>query len=84
MQQGRLFYQAVFCLPTPSKTQPKGVCMKSYNQLARVAFAAYLKRSSDIDEPEAARLRWLAMDAEQQACWIEAVKAVSDEVKHIH
>lgn len=51
--------------------------MKSFNALARMAYAAYLKRSG------AQRLIWAELDVETQACWIEAVKAVVAEVATI-
>ncbi len=51
--------------------------MKSFNALARIAYAAYLKRSG-AEVP-----LWAGLSVEQQACWIEAVKAVAAEVATI-
>ena len=53
--------------------------MKSFNALARIAYAAYLKRSPDKLLP-----LWPQLSVEQQAGWIEAVKAVAAEVAAIH
>ena len=59
--------------------------MKSLNQLARVAYAAYWCRKHSKPYPEATlQSDWLALPCEQQACWIEAARAVYEEVKHIH
>jgi hypothetical protein len=63
--------------------------VKSYNQLARVAYAAYCKSAVN---QHAANPRlflnpppeWLLLNAEVQLCWVAAVQAVAAEVKHIH
>ena len=52
--------------------------MKSFNVLARIAYAAYLKRSG---EPEPL---WAGLSVEVQACWIEAVKQLYAEFRLLH
>jgi hypothetical protein len=52
--------------------------MKSFNALARIAYAAYVKRSPDKLMPQ-----WADLTVERQAGWIEAVKAVAAEVAAI-
>ena len=58
--------------------------MKSFNQLARVAYAAYCQRAGGQTFDGKPLPDWLALGAERQACWIKAVEAVCDEVKHIY
>lgn len=52
--------------------------MKSFNALARIAYAAYLKRSG------AQQPLWAGLDAEAQACWVEAVKQLLAEFRALH
>lgn len=58
--------------------------MKSLNQLARAAYSAHYKRKHHTNNIDAVVSAWLALSAEQQACWIEAARAVYEEVKHLH
>lgn len=58
--------------------------MKSYAQLARVAYEAFYQRAGGVTYDGKPLAVWLQINAEQQACWIEAVRAVAAEVKHIH
>lgn len=58
--------------------------MKSLNQLARKAYAAYCQRAGEAAMGGRPVPDWLHLSAEQQACWIEAARAVHEEVKHIH
>lgn len=58
--------------------------MKSFNQLARIAYAAYCKRAGTKAFDGVPLPAWLDLPYECQACWIEAVKAVAQEVQHIH
>ena len=52
--------------------------MKSFNALARIAYAAYLKRSGG-QEP-----LWAGLSLNDQAGWIEAVKEVLAEFRTLH
>lgn len=52
--------------------------MKSFNALARIAYAAYLKRSG-AHEP-----LWAGLSVDQQACWVEAVKQLIAEFRALH
>jgi hypothetical protein len=52
--------------------------MKSFNQLARIAYAAYLKRSG-ATEP-----LWAGLSVETQACWIKAVEQMVAEFRQLH
>ena len=52
--------------------------MKSFNALARIAYAAYLKRSG------AAEPLWAGLSVDQQASWIEAVKQLIAEFRLLH
>lgn len=58
--------------------------MKSFNQVARVMYAAYCKRLGV--DPAAGRklLGWTEIGVESQAAWIEAAKARTDELENIH
>ena len=60
--------------------------MKSFNQLARIAYAAYCKQRAIGGKTMDGMLLpvWADLGVERQACWIEAVKAVVQEVQHIH
>ena len=63
--------------------------MKSFKELARVMYAAYLKSAHEQkqsnprlwlrDQPA-----WEALNPEMQTCWIAAARAVADEVKRLH
>ena len=56
--------------------------MKSFNALARMAHGAYERRlQAYSDQPKQV---WADLSVEQQAAWIEAVKAVAAEVAAIH
>ena len=52
--------------------------MKSFNALARIAYAAYLKRSG------AQAPLWAGLSVDQQAGWIEAVKQLIAEFRLLH
>lgn len=52
--------------------------MKSFNALARIGYAAYLKRSG-AHEP-----LWAGLSVEQQSGWIEAVKQLIAEFRALH
>lgn len=52
--------------------------MKSFNALARIAYAAYVKHAVGGPLPA-----WAGLNVEHQASWIEAVKAVVAEVATI-
>lgn len=63
--------------------------MKTFMQLARVAYEAHVQSAVNqvagnpnlfFNEPPA----WLALNAELQLCWVAAVQAVVEEVKNIH
>jgi hypothetical protein len=58
--------------------------MKSFNQLARIAYAAYCKRAGGKTYDGKPLPGWTDIGVERQACWIEAVKAVVHEVQSIH
>ena len=58
--------------------------MNSFNQLARVAYAAYRKRAGGKTLNGYPLADWTEIGVEHQACWIEAVKAVVKEVQQIH
>lgn len=58
--------------------------VKSLNQLARMAYAAYCQRAGGKTFDDKPLPDWLALGAERQACWIEATRAVADQVKHLH
>lgn len=58
--------------------------MKSLNQLARVAYAKYCQRAGGKTFDGKPLPEWLTLGAERQACWIEAARAVYEEVKHLH
>lgn len=63
--------------------------MKSYNQLARIAYAAYLQsainqRAANPNIWVKPQPDWCGLNPQMQACWIEAVKAVVHEVQAIH
>lgn len=55
--------------------------MKSFNVLARIAHGAYERRLSAYDDQP--KQVWSDLSVEQQAAWIEAVKAVVAEVATI-
>lgn len=58
--------------------------MKSFNQLARIAYAAFVRRAGGKTYDGKPLAEWLEIGVDQQACWIEAVKAVVQEVQSIH
>ena len=58
--------------------------MKSYRELACVAYAAFYKRAGGITYDGKPLALWREISPDQQACWIDAVHAVAAEVKHIH
>lgn len=58
--------------------------LKSFNQLARVAYVAYSKRAGGKALDGRPLPVWETLNPERQACWVEAARAIADEVKHIH
>lgn len=58
--------------------------MKSLYALAKLAHEAHVNHGEiGIDRDEAQR-RWTELNSRQEAKWVAAVKAVADEVKHLH
>lgn len=57
--------------------------MKSFNVLARIAYAAYVARYVIATGESRTHPLWAGLSVEHQAAWIEAVKAVTAEVRTI-
>lgn len=58
--------------------------VKSYRELASLAYAAFYKRAGGLTYDGKPLALWAEISADQQACWIDAVHAVTDECKHFH
>lgn len=60
--------------------------MKSYEQIAASAYAAYLKHAQRIDQEGLAghALTWDQLDEGTRQCWIEAVKQAAAELALVH
>jgi hypothetical protein len=58
--------------------------MKSFNQLARAAYAAFVQRAGGKTYDGKTLAGWTEIGVEQQACWIEAVKEVAAQLQAIH
>lgn len=59
--------------------------MKSYEQLAASAYAAFIKHSKRLCHLESvASLTWEELDEVNRQCWIEATKQVVAEAALVH
>ena len=58
--------------------------MKSFQQLARVAYIAHWLRLKGSTDTAAALSAWLALKFDEQESWAAAVRAIHEEVKHLH
>ena len=58
--------------------------MKSFTQLARLMYGAFYDRADGKTHDSKPLATWLEIPYEQQACWIEAAKAVAHELQSVH
>ena len=58
--------------------------MKSIEDLARLAHAAYTRRAGGHTLDGEPLPQWHELAEIRQRCWIEAARAVADEFKHLH
>lgn len=60
--------------------------MKSYEQIAQAAYAAYCKHAQRIDTEGLAghALSWEQLDEGTRQCWVAAVKQTAAELALVH